>query len=67
VHAETIQTRVALVCALLAMAVSGAALDAAMNRPASPWPVTCGMAFHDAQTGGTAQMYVPCSPVPVRP
>lgn len=59
---------VALAVALAGCAVvlAGAALMVALHRPAVPpsrYPLVCGQAFTDGQTGRQVPMYVPCSAV----
>jgi hypothetical protein len=55
--------------ALAAIAIASAALTVALTRPAAPDPyrLVCGEAFHDAQTGQSVPMYVPCSARRPRP
>jgi hypothetical protein len=57
-------TRLALVSALVAAVLSGAALAVALGStpPASPWPLTCQQEFTSAQ-GQSYPVYYPCSAV----
>lgn len=51
-------TRAALIIALVAAALAGAALTAALHKPANPWTLTCSETF--SSNGISRPVLYPC-------